>query len=279
MARIDAHQHFWSLTRDDYGWLTPELAPIYRDFQPQQLQPLLSAQRIDGTIVVQAAPTRAETNYLLSMAAKTPFIRGVVGWEDFDSNNATDNIAELAANKALVGLRPMIQDIPDHTWMLKQSLTSAFDTMIQHNLRFDALTLPHHLKPLLELASRHPQLKMVVDHGSKPDINNRKFDGWAQDISLIAAETGAYCKLSGLVTEASPNWTTEDLQPYADHLLNTFGPHRLIWGSDWPVCTLACSYERWITTTDTLLKDLPDAEQRLIMGDNALRFYFGDAGD
>jgi L-fuconolactonase len=273
MEIIDAHQHFWSLQRGDYGWLTPELAPIYRDFLPDDLQPILTEHQISGTVLVQAAPTRAETDYMLSLADQTPFIRGVVGWEEFESPGAADAISTLAGNPRLVGLRPMIQDIPEIDWMLSTELTPAFEALIAADLCFDALTLPQHLPALLQLAARHPNMRMVVDHGSKPQIAVKAFDDWAQHMALIATETNAFCKLSGLVTEASADWKTSDLQPYVDHLLNTFGPSRLIWGSDWPVCTLASSYERWLSTTADLLQGLAAAERAAVMGGNAATAY------
>lgn len=271
--RIDAHQHFWSLARDDYGWLTPDLAPIYRDFLPADLSPILQKAGIDGTILVQAAPTVDETHYMLELAEQNAFIKGVVGWVDFEAATAPDQIANLAANPKLVGLRPMIQDIEQDDWMLEAKLAPAFDTLIAHDLTFDALTLPKHLGYLRQLLARYPTMRVVIDHGSKPDIANGAFEEWARDISMLASESHAYCKLSGLVTEASANWSVEDLRPYMEHLLSCFGPARLIWGSDWPVCTLASSYERWLEATDALLRECSDDERDQILGGTAIKAY------
>lgn len=271
--RIDAHQHFWALARGDYGWLTPELEPIYRDFAPDDLYPLLKAAEIDGTVLVQAAPTVAETEYMLSLADQTSYIKGVVGWVDFEAPNAPAQITALAAHPALVGLRPMIQDIADPLWMLGDALTPAFSELQAHNLTFDALTLPRHLGPLRELLARHPDMRVVIDHGSKPLIREAIMSNWADDMATLASETNAWCKLSGLVTEAASDWTVENLRPYVDHLLSTFGPSRLIWGSDWPVCTLVSSYERWLETTHTLLSQLSSSERDAIMGGNAAQAY------
>ena len=174
--RIDAHQHFWRLERGDYGWLTPELEPIYRDFEPDDLAPHLSANAISGTVLVQAAPTVAETHFMLELARQNAFIRGVVGWVDFEHPEAADTITSLAEDPHLVALRPMIQDIADDDWMLKPQLSTAFDAMIAGGLVFDALTLPRHLKNLLELLSRHPTLRTVIDHASKPEIASGQFD-------------------------------------------------------------------------------------------------------
>ncbi len=271
--RIDAHQHFWSVARGDYGWLTPELEPIYRDFLPEDLAPLMHAAGIEGTVLVQAAPTVAESEFMLSLADDAPFIKGVVGWVDFEAADAGAQIAVLAKHPALVGLRPMIQDIPDPQWMLKDALAPAFEALQANDLTFDALTLPHQLGPLRRLLTRYPDMRVVIDHGSKPLIRDNTMDGWAEDMKALARETNAFCKLSGLVTEARHDWTTADLQPYVQHLLDTFGPDRLLWGSDWPVCTLASSYERWCSTTDELLRNLSGQQRDAILGDNATRAY------
>ncbi len=271
--RIDAHQHFWAVARGDYGWLTPDLGVIYRDFTPDDLAPMLKDAGIEGTVLVQAAPTVAETKYMLSLADETPFIKGVVGWVDFESPDAATQIAALDAHPALVGLRPMIQDIADPLWMLGDALTPAFTELTARGLTFDALTLPQHLGPLRKLLARHPDMEVVIDHGSKPLIRDARLQGWAEDMAALASETNSWCKLSGLVTEAAPDWTVDDLRPYVDHLLNTFGPSRLIWGSDWPVCTLASSYERWLETTDLLLSQLSSSERDAVMGGNAARAY------
>ncbi|UAB91438.1 amidohydrolase family protein (plasmid) [Ruegeria sp. SCSIO 43209] len=271
--RIDAHQHFWALARCDYGWLTPDLDTIYRDFTPDDLMPLLKAAGIDGTVLVQAAPTVAETEYMLSLADQNAFIKGVVGWVDFEADDVGSQISALDAHPALVGLRPMIQDIADPLWMLGDTLPPAFEAVQRHDLTFDALTLPQHLGPLRQLLERHPKMRVVVDHGSKPLIKDAILGDWSDNMTALARDTTAWCKLSGLVTEAAKDWTIDDLRPYVDHLLNTFGPSRLIWGSDWPVCTLASSYERWCETTDMLLKHLSSAERQAIMGGNAARAY------
>lgn len=273
MTRIDAHQHFWSLARGDYGWLTPEMEPIYRDFLPADLGPLLTEAGIDGTILVQAAPTVAETEFMIGLAREEPFIRGVVGWVDFEDPRAPGEIARLAGQSALVGLRPMIQDIADDDWMLGEGLVTTFGALIAADLTFDALTLPRHLPALRELLARHPNMRTVIDHGSKPMIRDGIMDGWHQDMAALASETSAFCKLSGLVTEARADWTVDDLRPYVDHLLDTFGPDRLVWGSDWPVCTLASSYGEWVEATGELLSGLAEDERSAILGGNAARAY------
>ena len=270
--RIDAHQHFWEVARGDYGWLTPDLGAIYRDFGPDDLAPLLRAEDIDGTVLVQAAPTVAETEYMLSIAEKTPFVLGVVGWVDFEAADAPDTIARLARDPALKGLRPMIQDIADDDWMLRPGLDAAFRALIDADLTFDALTLPRHLPNLLTLLKRYPEMRVVIDHASKPEIEAGRLDPWRDNMAALAA-TSAFVKLSGLVTEAGSDWTTDHLRPVSDHLLGTFTPSRMIWGSDWPVCTLASSYADWCQSSRALLSGLSETQRAAIMGGNAVSAY------
>ncbi len=267
-GRIDSHQHFWRLDRADYGWLTRELGPIYRDFLPADLAPHLADANVSATILVQAAPTVDETRFLLSLARQHDFIAGVVGWVDFESPTAPDTIAELAADPRLVGLRPMIQGIPDTEWMLRADLAPAFEAMVDHDLVFDALVLPRHLDALRELTSRHPDLDMVLDHGAKPPIVAGDLAAWKRGIAALARESRMACKLSGLVTEAM----TADpavLSASVEHLLEHFGPRRLMWGSDWPVCECVCSYADWCRSTAQLLASLEPDERRSIYSETA----------
>ena len=274
-CRVDAHAHVWQLARGDYDWLTPTepFAPIYRDFNIDEYDGLRRAAGIDQVVLVQAAASVAETEFLLKIAAQTPFATGVVGWVDFDSPEAGADLARLAQSPWMKGVRPMIQDIPDPDWMLRPELDPAFRAVIDLDLAFDALTLPQHLKNLLALLTRYPDLRTVACHASKPQIGVRAFDEWAENIGHIAADTNACCKLSGLVTEAERDWTTDDLAPYVDHLLATFGPARLIWGSDWPVCTLVATYGEWLTATDALLAEVTPQDRAQILGTNATLFY------
>ncbi|QCK84534.1 amidohydrolase [Phreatobacter aquaticus] len=276
--RIDAHQHVWTLARGDYGWLTPALGAIHRDFGPADLKPLLDAARIDRTILVQAAPTLAETEFMLGVAAATPFVAGVVGWVDMESADASARIARLARNPLLVGLRPMIHDIADPDWMLSASLAPAIAAMQRHDLVFDALVRPVHLSRLLTFADRHPGLSIVIDHGAKPDIAGRTLDPWRADMAAMAARPNVACKLSGLVTEAGIDWTDDDLRPVVSHLIACFGASRLIFGSDWPVVTLAAPYQRWINTAEVLTGHLNADERAAIFGGTAERIYLSRPG-
>jgi L-fuconolactonase len=276
--RIDAHHHVWSLARGDYGWLTPDLAPIYRDFHISDLEPHLTAAGIAGTILVQAAPTEAETQFLLDIAESTELVRGVVGWTDFDAVDGAARIEALAARKLLVGLRPMVQDISDDDWLLRPALTPLLAAMARHGLVFDALVLPRHLPKLLRVVDRHPDLQFVLDHCAKPRLSTGELAIWRSDIASLAERPNIVCKLSGLATEAAPSWQIADLRPAVDHVRACFGPRRLLWGSDWPVVDLAGGYARWFAAASDLLSDLSESELADIFGGNAARIYLGARG-
>ena len=272
---IDAHQHFWRIDHGDYGWLTPALAPIYRDFGPADLAPILARRAIDATILVQAAPTVRETRWLLDLAAKTPFVAGVVGWVAFDAPDVAEEIAALASEPRLVGLRPMVQDEADDDWLLRPALAPAFEAMIAHGLVFDALVLPRHLPRLARVLERHPALSVVVDHGAKPRIRDGEIVSWAAAMADIAAHPRVTCKLSGLMTEAPPDADLEMLRPYIATLLERFGSRRLLWGSDWPVVDLAGGYDRWHDLARKALAGLDAAALADVFGGNAERVYLG----
>jgi len=276
--RIDAHHHLWTLARGDYGWLTPALAPIYRDFQLSDLAPHLSTAGIEGTILVQAAPTEAETMFLLDIAESAEVVRGVVGWTNFDAADGTARIDALAARNLLVGLRPMVQDIDDDDWLLGPALAPQLAAMARNRLVFDALVLPRHLPKLLQVIGKHPDLTFVLDHCGKPQLATGEIAMWQRDIVLLAEHPNIVCKLSGLVTEAAPDWQIADLRQAADHVLACFGPRRLLWGSDWPVVNLAGGYTRWFAAAGALLADLSPDEKADIFGGNAARIYLSGRG-
>ncbi len=274
MIRIDAHQHFWRIDRGDYGWLTQKDHPkIARDFVPTDLLPLLAAAKIDRTVLVQAAPSEAETQFLLGLAEAAPFIAGVVGWTDFEAPDVVLRIARLAAQPRLLGLRPMVQDIADDEWLLRPGLAKAFEAMRRGGLRLDALVRPRHLPALAEFLERHPDLPVVIDHGAKPDIARAGLDMWATYVRHIAKASKAYCKLSGLAGEAGPGWSAPTLKLYVDVLLESFGPGRLMWGSDWPVLNEAGDYAQWLAACETLTRHLSPSDRQAIFGGTAATFY------
>jgi len=271
-GRIDSHQHFWRLDRGDYGWITPEVQPIYRDYLPADLEPLLARAGIGSTVLVQAAPTLDETRFLLELGRSHQFIAGVVGWADFEGEFAAETVAALSEDPKLVGMRPMLQDIADELWMLKPELAPAIETMIDHDLVFDALVLPRHLAALREFADLYPELRVVVDHGAKPDLRGGDLANWKRDIAIIARETRAVCKFSGLVTEAG-SANPAALAECVDHLVDCFGAARLLWGSDWPVCELVCSYEEWYQASEMLLVRLSPSEREQVYAGTARETY------
>jgi len=224
VPRIDSHQHVWQLQRGDYNWLSTELGVLYRDYQPQELAGYLRLAGIDKTVVVQAAATVAESDYLLSLADQYAFIAGVVGWIDMDAPDALAQLAHLAEHPKLLGIRPMIQDIADPQWMLRNELAPVYRELITRGLRFDALVKPPYLDALLTLLQRYPELPVVIDHGGKPDIAREAFAPWASRMQALAQQTHACCKLSGLLTEAAPGAGAAQLRPYVEHLLHCFGP-------------------------------------------------------
>ena len=271
MTRVDAHHHVWTVARGDYGWLRPG-SPIHRDYGLADLRPLLGD--IAATVLVQAAPTEAETGFLLDVAARSGgLVRGVVGWADFDAPDAPERIAALARDPLLKGLRPMLHDLPDPEWILGPEKQPALAALARHGLRFDALVRPPHLPALLRLLGRHPDIPVVIDHGAKPGIAAGAWQPWADQMARLAGETGAFCKLSGLVTEAADDWTPDALRRYADHLLECFTPARVMWGSDWPVVNLAGGYRRWRAATEALLQGLSAPERDAVLGGTALQFY------
>jgi L-fuconolactonase len=275
---IDAHQHFWSVERADYGWLTPETGVLYKDYGPGDLEAHLARHGIASTILVQAAQTVAETRYLLDIAERTPFVAGVVGWVDFTAPDAPREIADLARNPLLVGLRPMVQDLADDDWLLRSDLKPAIDAMIAEGLVFDALVYPRHLARVIAFLDRYPDLPVVLDHGGKPEIRNDALDPWRADVSAIAARPRTFCKMSGLATEARGDWNRETLRPYVEHLLATFGPGRVMWGSDWPVLTRAGSYGTWRSISEDLLSAYSAEDRAAVFGRNAARFYLSSRG-
>lgn len=278
MMRIDAHHHVWTLARADYGWLTPERGPIYRDFGLADLMPHLAAAAIEGTILVQAAPTEAETAFMLDVAKGAELVRGVVGWIDFDADDAATRVDMIAGRELLVGLRPMVQDIADDDWLLRPELAAPLEAMAQYGLVFDALVLPRHLPRLVQVVDRHPDLQFVLDHFGKPQLATGDIAAWKDDVASLAARSNVVCKLSGLATEAAPNWQVADLREAVDHVLACFGPQRMLWGSDWPVVNLAGGYAQWFAAAGTLLADLSSEARAAIFGGNAARVYLSSRG-
>lgn len=274
--RIDAHQHFWNPGRGDYGWMPEDEPILFRAYGPEDLRPALEAAGVEGTVLVQAAPTVEETEYMLGIADAAPFVRGVVGWVDFERADHAAVLKRLAGHPKFRGVRPMIQDLPDDDWMHRDDVQWGYRAVIEHDLTFDALGFPRHLAPFLALLKRYPEMRVVIDHCMKPDIANHspeRFAHWAEGMARLAGETGAFCKFSALVTEAKPGWNVEDLRPYAAHVLSVFGPERVMWGSDWPVCRLRAEYGEWRAAAETLTAHLSEPDRARVFGGTAADFY------
>ncbi len=271
--RIDSHAHLWQIGRGDYGWITPDLEPLCRDFGPGDLEVHLNRAGLDRVVLVQAAPSVVETEFLLGIAFAWDRVAGVVGWIDMDAPDAVAALERLSGVSNFKSVRPMIQDIADVDWMLGDHLRPVFRRISELDLAFDLLVKPAHLANVLTVLDRHPDLRAIVCHGAKPDIAAGAFDGWAPGMRRIAEGTAAFVKLSGLVTEAGEPWDADKLRPYIDHLFAYFGPDRILWGSDWPVVTLAGGYEAWWETTCTYLDGLGERECAAVLGGNAVRVY------
>lgn len=273
---IDAHLHCWQLARGDYGWLTPELAPIYRDVQVADWQRQALPWGVTGGVLVQAAPTTQETAFLLQQAQANPAVLGVVGWIDMLAPDAMEQVAHCAAQPLLKGLRPMLQDLNDPDWILQPAIQPVLRAMAQSGLVLDALIKPVHLPRILALTQAHPDLTVVVDHGAKPLIEATAMSAWAESMAQLAEQTNSdkvVCKLSGLWTEAPAGQAVEVVRPWCESLLQIWGPQRLLWGSDWPVLELAGSYADWRRWTTDLLREWSPQEQADVLGGNARRIY------
>jgi L-fuconolactonase len=286
MPRIDAHQHFWQPARGDYGWLAvddPALAPLQRDFLFADLAPALRAHEVERTVLVQAAPTLAETRFLLALASRHEAVEGVVGWVDLAAADSPAQIARLAAAPALKGLRPMLQDLPDADWIVHGPRPEAIHAMLAHGLRFDALVKTAQLPALRRFVETWPALPVVIDHAAKPPLaaawDDPPMRAWRREMAALAAHPQVACKLSGLLTEmapadrAAPARILARLRPVADALLSWFGPRRLMWGSDWPVLTLAAGYDAWVAVADALVASLSVDERAHVLHGTARRFY------
>ncbi|MBO9558304.1 MAG: amidohydrolase family protein [Caulobacter sp.] len=271
---IDAHQHFWRVGRNGFSWPTPDLVAIHRDFGPSDLSEIGAPLGLTGSVLVQSQPDDRDTDWLLDLAADEPLVLAVVGWANLRAPDAPARIAELARRPKLRGLRPMLQNLADDAWIASPDLDPALDAMVAHGLSLDALVLTRHLPHLLTLARRRPDLNIVIDHGAKPPIaTGAGAEAWAAGIQALAALPQILCKLSGLLTEAAPEQSTDALAPYVHHLVAAFGPQRLMWGSDWPVLDLAGDYAGWLALAETLSGVSAPADLEALFGGTSRRFY------
>jgi L-fuconolactonase len=275
MPRIDAHHHLWDLAVRDQPW-TAELPQLRRSFSFDELRPALRGPAIEGTVVVQTVTVADETPELLRLAAGTPEICGVVGWADLTAPDIADRLARLRAaegGRRLVAIRHQVQEEPDPRWLVRPDVLAGLRAVAEAGLAYDLVVTRHQLTAAVEAAREVPQLRFVLDHAGKPAIGERLLDPWRADISALAEQPNVAAKLSGLVTETGPDWKTADLVPYADHLLDRFGADRVMFGSDWPVCTLRAEYAEVVATAEELLAGFGVAERAAVFGGTAGHWY------
>ncbi|MBI4323816.1 MAG: amidohydrolase family protein, partial [Chloroflexi bacterium] len=249
--RVDSHQHFWTLGQYPHAWITESLKAIWRDFTPQDLKPLLDRHRFDACVLVQTFSSLAETKFFLCLAHQHPWIAGVVGWVDLTDPRVGDTLDELRLDPKLAGIRHVVHDEPDVNWLRRADVQRGLGELARRTLPYDLLIRPSHLAASLELARRFPDLPLVVDHIAKPRIAAGGWDDWADGLAQLARCPNVWCKLSGMFSEADwARWQAAVFKRYIDHVLAVFGPERLMFGSDWPVCLLAGSYDQVVEATE-----------------------------
>jgi L-fuconolactonase len=269
---LDSHVHFWRYEVTEYAWIDDTMTPLRRDFMPEDAFGAMRPAGIDACVVVQVRQTLDETRWMLRLADQHPFIAGVVGWVDLRSDDLDAHIASVAHPK-LVGVRHIVQAEPDD-FLLDGRFRQGVERLARHGLAYDILIYARQMPAAIEFASRLPGIRLVLDHLGKPDIKRNGFDSWRRDLDRIAAIPNVCAKLSGLVTEADWNrWTIEDLHRYVNAALDAFGPERLMFGSDWPVCTLAARYHEVIKIIRTAIDERPQSEQDSIFGATAQRLW------
>lgn len=274
MASIDAHQHFWQFDAGRDAWITPDMAAIRRDFLPADLAPILHQHGLDGCVAVQASQHEAETDWLLSLAATHDFIRGVVGWVDLQADNIGERLAHYAQFDKLKGFRHVLQGEADRALMLRPAFRRGLAALASHGFTYDLLILPDQLGYAAELADAFPHQPFVLDHLAKPLIKAGELEPWRRDVQALAARGNVLCKVSGLVTEADwQHWQPADFRPYLDVVFAAFGPGRVLFGSDWPVCNVAGGYGRMHALVADYVAQLSPGEQARFWGDNATAFY------
>lgn len=278
MSRVvDAHHHLWSFTEAEYGWIGEDMAEIRRDFTPQMLRSQLVAAGVDASVAVQARQSLEETDWLLSVAADSPVIDGVVGWFPLSDPDVEKEIVrrlDTEAGGRLVGARHVVQDEPDPRFILGSAFNRGVDVLGRQGLVYDLLLFERQLPEAIEFVDRHPNQRFVLDHVAKPLIAKGEMEPWATRIRELSRRENVSCKLSGMVTEARwENWSRETLEPYMDQVFEAFGPKRLMFGSDWPVCLVASSYEGWYQTVRSYCASLSADEQAWVFGRSVEQAY------
>lgn len=271
---IDSHQHFWQYEPVKHSWIDDEMAVIRRDFLPSDLQKVYQENGIEGCVAVQADQTLAETDFLIDLASKNDFIKGIVGWVDLRSNAVEADLEKYSHHQKVKGFRHVVQGEADHNFLLRPNFLNGISALEKHNFTYDILIFPHQLGATLEFVKKFPNIKFVIDHIAKPYIKDGFFDGWANQMKAIAKQENVYCKVSGMITEADyKTWTQAQLHPYLDLVFNAFGTNRILFGSDWPVCLVAGNYQQVKNIVTNYIADFSADEKANIMGLNAIKFY------
>ena len=271
---IDSHQHFWIYEAEKHAWIDDDMKVIRKDFMPEDLKLVYQNNGIDGCVAVEADQTLAQTDFLLDLAEKNNFIKGVVGWADLRASNINDVLKQYSQFPKLKGFRHVVQAEADHNFMLRPDFLNGIAALEKYNYTYDILIFPHQLGAALELVRRFPNQKFIIDHIAKPYIKDGFYDGWATLMKAIGEHKNVYCKLSGMTTEADyNNWTPEQIEPYMQLVLNSFGANRILFGSDWPVCLVVGNYTKTKELVTNFIAKLSSEEQAAIMGGNAIKFY------
>ena len=274
MQRIDAHQHFWKFDPVRDSWITNEMSVIQKDFMPQDIYPLLQQNGFTGTVVVQSDQSEAENNFQLANAGENDFINGVVGWVDLQAENVEEKLRYYSQFPKMKGFRHVLQGEEDRALMLKPEFKNGIGLLRKYNFTYDILIFPDQLKYSAELVKEFPDQLFVIDHIAKPNIKDKKIADWKKDVQSIAGFENVYCKISGMVTEADlKGWRKEDFNPYIDIVVEAFGTNRIMYGSDWPVCLLAASYESVLEIAEEYFSSFTKNEQSNFFGGNAIKFY------
>jgi L-fuconolactonase len=279
---IDAHQHYWQTARFDYGWTRQGVPALDRDFLPDELEPQLTAAGVGRTVLVQVLHTEDETRWMLDLAARHASIAGVVGWVDLTAPPEAihASLDRLSVDPHFVGIRHLVHEEPDDDWLAREDVLRGLGVLEERDIPYDLLLRPQHLRHVPRLSERLPRLRMVINHIAKPYIREHRLKPWTSEIVAAAENPNVWCKVSGMVTEADhERWTANDLAPYVEAVLRAFGAERLMFGSDWPVCTLAGSYERVIGGLGHVLAGVDEATRAAIFETAARTFYRLDGSD
>lgn len=274
MARIDSHQHFWQYNPQKHGWITDDMKVIQRDFLPSDLQPILQKNNIDGCISVQADQTETETEFLLELSDNHDFIKGIVGWVDLQVANIDERLVYYNQFKKLKGFRHIVQSETDSEFMLRPKFKNGIIALSLYDFTYDILIYHYQLEQAIQFVALFPNQKFVLDHLGKPDIKSGEYALWQTNIKKLALHQNVFCKISGMITEGEwDDWKPSDFTVYLDIIVKAFGTDRLMYGSDFPVCTLAATYEAQLNITTMYFSTFTNLEKKKIMGDNASKFY------